>query len=104
MSREIIIWRWVDAPAELKALSTHGGDEDWLAVVPRVLCDTEGLDYDWPRTPTDDDDREPECEERDAWPLPSILHPNTAFGAYDVSVYAHPTRPGEFVIAIGAHA
>jgi hypothetical protein len=30
----IVVWRFHDAPAELKALSTNGGDEDWLALVP----------------------------------------------------------------------
>ncbi len=33
----IRVWRFEDAPDELKALSNHGGDEDWLAYVPRVL-------------------------------------------------------------------
>lgn len=30
----IKVWRFKDAPPELKALSDNGGDEDWLAVVP----------------------------------------------------------------------
>lgn len=30
----IRVWKFSDAPKELRALSTHGGDEDWLAVVP----------------------------------------------------------------------
>jgi hypothetical protein len=30
----ILVWRWHNAPAELKALSTNGGDEDWVALVP----------------------------------------------------------------------
>lgn len=36
----IRVWRFEDAPAELQALSTHGGDEDWLAVVPAGLAGT----------------------------------------------------------------
>lgn len=36
-SRMIRIWPFHDAPAEYKALSGHGGDEDWLAVVPATL-------------------------------------------------------------------
>ncbi len=28
------VWAFGQAPAELRALSTHGGDEDWLALVP----------------------------------------------------------------------
>ena len=30
----ILVWRWADAPDELRALSGHGGDEDWVAVLP----------------------------------------------------------------------
>ncbi len=37
----IQVWRFRDAPEELQALSCHGGDEDWLAVVPP------GLANDW---------------------------------------------------------
>ena len=34
-SKAITVWSFYDAPAELRALSPHGGDEDWLALVPR---------------------------------------------------------------------
>lgn len=34
----IIVWRWDDAPAFLKALSSNGGDEDWLVLVPKRLA------------------------------------------------------------------
>lgn len=34
----IRVWRFYDAPKELQALSRHGGDEDWLAVVPSALA------------------------------------------------------------------
>ena len=30
----IKVWAFEDAPAELQALSTHGGDEDWLVLIP----------------------------------------------------------------------
>ena len=30
----IRVWRFHDAPEEYRNLSTNGGDEDWLALVP----------------------------------------------------------------------
>lgn len=30
----IRVYRFSDAPADLRALSNNGGDEDWLAIVP----------------------------------------------------------------------
>jgi hypothetical protein len=36
---EIRVWRFRDAPEDLQALSTNGGDEDWLAFVPDHLAD-----------------------------------------------------------------
>lgn len=30
----IVVWRFYDAPEEFKRLSGHGGDEDWLALLP----------------------------------------------------------------------
>ena len=30
----IKVWRWEDAPEELRSLSPHGGDEDWVALIP----------------------------------------------------------------------
>ena len=30
----ILVWRWDHAPGELRALSDHGGDEDWVVLVP----------------------------------------------------------------------
>lgn len=35
----ILTWRWQDAPGELRALSSHGVDEDWLSLVPVALAD-----------------------------------------------------------------
>lgn len=37
--RMIRVWRFHDAPADLRALSEHGGDEDWLALIPAPLAD-----------------------------------------------------------------
>ncbi len=30
--KAVVVWRFDEAPAELRVLSRHGGDEDWLAV------------------------------------------------------------------------
>ena len=30
----ILVWEFRSAPEEFRSLSTNGGDEDWLAVVP----------------------------------------------------------------------
>jgi hypothetical protein len=38
-SLEIRVWRFEDAPEEYRALSEHGGDEDWVALVPAGLAD-----------------------------------------------------------------
>lgn len=35
----IKIWRFHEAPQEYQALSGHGGDEDWLALVPKEMKD-----------------------------------------------------------------
>jgi hypothetical protein len=40
MKEPIKVWPFHDAPAELRALSGHGGDEDWLAVVPAYLSNS----------------------------------------------------------------
>jgi hypothetical protein len=32
--RPILVWSFCDAPKEYQDLSPHGGDEDWLALVP----------------------------------------------------------------------
>ena len=36
-SGAIIIWRFKAAPGELRCLSTHGGDEDYVALVPKDM-------------------------------------------------------------------
>lgn len=37
--RFIRLWRFEDAPVEYRALSTCGGDEDWVALIPAELRD-----------------------------------------------------------------
>ena len=34
----IRVWPFEDAPLQYQALSPHGGDEDWVAVVPAILA------------------------------------------------------------------
>lgn len=43
MNKPIQVWAWEDAPAEFKALSSHGGDEDWVALIPK--------EFQWKMTP-----------------------------------------------------
>lgn len=71
----IRVWHWRDAPSELRALSPHGGDEDWVALIP------------------------PEMKaEYIPW-----MESGTAFGCCDVSEHDHPRCPG-WKVRIGAHA
>lgn len=35
----IHVWPFYDAPKALRDLSPHGGDEDWLALVPRKMSE-----------------------------------------------------------------
>jgi len=37
-AKAIMVWRFHDAPEQFRKLSTHGGDEDWLALVPKELA------------------------------------------------------------------
>ncbi len=59
MSEPILVWAFYDAPEEYRKLSTNGGDEDWVAVVPAALS---GKWIPW-------------------------LESNSAFGVCDVSTY-----------------
>ena len=79
---QITIWKFGEAPSPFQELSEHGGDEDWLALVPRKFC--YGISG----------------EEFDEWDLPSFLQA-PHFAPCDVSV--HPIGP-DWVIAIGAHS
>ena len=33
-----VLWRWKDAPEEYKKLSGHGGDEDWVIIIPKDMA------------------------------------------------------------------
>jgi len=35
--KSIVIWEWWDAPGELRCLSPHGGDEDYVALLPKDM-------------------------------------------------------------------
>jgi len=35
IERTIFVWSFYDAPDKYKKLSDNGGDEDWLALVPK---------------------------------------------------------------------
>jgi|NOAtaT_6_FD_contig_41_6823651_length_380_multi_1_in_0_out_0_1 hypothetical protein len=74
-SIHIKVFKWESAPNELKALSHHGGDEDWIALVPFV----------W-------------ANEYISW-----LESGSGFGCCDVSEHVHPDYPN-YQIRIGAHA
>lgn len=56
----IKIWRFYDAPMKYQNLSEHGGDEDWVAEVPKKIYIKEWLGF---------------------------LRPGTNFGCSDVSTH-----------------
>lgn len=35
----IHVWKFSEAPKQFRELSDHGGDEDWVALVPKELVD-----------------------------------------------------------------
>jgi hypothetical protein len=35
--KPVQVWAWDDAPEEYRELSGHGGDEDWVALIPEHL-------------------------------------------------------------------
>jgi hypothetical protein len=35
--KTILVWKFYDAPGELRALSYHGGDEDYIGLVPEEV-------------------------------------------------------------------
>jgi len=48
----IKVWRFEDAPPELQSMSQHGGDEDWIVLVPSSMKDSmkeDIMDYGLPR-------------------------------------------------------
>lgn len=76
MPEPIKVWRFHDAPEELRNLSPHGGDEDWLALMPKYVVDSDYYYVGW-------------------------LEPGTPFGVCDVS---HHDLPNGDRVYIGAHA
>lgn len=70
----ITVWRFCEAPEELRKLSTNGGDEDWLAVLPPTMAS----DY-----------------------IPWIE--SSGFGCAGVYTHNHPTQPG-YIVKIGCHS
>jgi len=70
----ILVWRYDDAPEELK-VSANGGDEDWLAMVP-LSADERCISW---------------------------LENGTPFGVCAVQMYGHPHRK-DATIYIGVHA
>ena len=75
----ILVWAFSVAPKELQAVSTNGGDEDWLVEVPpNYQTDLWG------------------CHGVPRWveSLDVMLEPK---------MYDHPTKPG-WKIIIGSHA
>lgn len=71
----IKVWRFEDAPKRLRELSRHGGDEDWLALIPPSLTDK----------------------------FIGWLEVGGSFGCCNISEYEYSELPG-YKIRIGAHA
>lgn len=38
VAEPIRVWRFCEAPGEYRRLSDHGGDEDWVALVPHAMA------------------------------------------------------------------
>jgi len=47
-SRPVMVWNWDEAPDEFRACSSHGGDEDFVIVVPLEYIDNGGQLEWWP--------------------------------------------------------
>ena len=75
MNPPIKIWPFHLAYKELQDLSTNGGDEDWVAVIPDYL---EDLQLPW-------------------------MAEGSAFGCCCVNEYDHPTIKG-YKVRIGCHS
>ena len=43
----ILVWKFKEAPEHYRKLSTHGGDEDWLAFIPDEYIHKYGFDVFW---------------------------------------------------------
>lgn len=73
--RLIRVYAFSDAPKRFQILSGHGGDEDWLAILPPHYKDN---------------------------PPPWMMS-GTSFGVCDTQFIEHPEKSG-WTIAIGAHS
>lgn len=75
MKDPITIYKFEDVPKGLQSLSTNGGDEDWLAIVPKHLT-----------------------KKWIPW-----LEEGTTFACCTVETHPHPTIKG-WEIRIGCHS
>lgn len=71
----IKVYRFHDAPYSLKKLSTNGGDEDWIAIVPRNIWEKEHGYIGW-------------------------LESGSSFGCCNVDMFEFEN----FLVFIGSHA
>jgi len=75
----IKIWAFRDAPQQLRELSPHGGDEDWLAVIPPSFLDEDKyFNLQW-------------------------MESGSSFGCCEVTKHPHPYLPG-WEVRIGCHS
>lgn len=89
----ILVWRFYDAPEEYRALSGHGGDEDWLAFVPDEIG-TDAQRASWAAL---------KCGEYGPYmndPEPEWLRSGTEFGRCSTSTH----RVAGGWVYIGAHS
>ena len=84
MTKPIQVWRFHDAPAELRALSDHGGDEDWLALIPEYFVGEAWVD----------------AAMSDEYPHPHNMAMQE-FGCSSISIHELPDGSQ---VRIGAHA
>ena len=76
MNKAIKIWRFENAPVKYQELTKHGGDEDWVALVPKEVWKSE-------------------------YAYIPFLEEGTSFGCCDVS--RDKLANGDMIL-IGAHA
>lgn len=43
-TRHAVVWFWEDSPLALRRYSGHGGDEDWVALVPAAYGEPRWVD------------------------------------------------------------
>lgn len=47
MNTPIQVWPYDDAPKEYQELCNNGGDEDWIALIPKYLVEKEANGLIW---------------------------------------------------------